>query len=343
MTVRRIRSRSLLVTAAALVPALALAAGCSGGGGAANASQLEKPVLTVAVVPAVDSAGFFVALDQGLFKAQGLTVNFTPVTSSETAIANQAKGTYDITGGNYVSYIQAQQKGTASLDIFAEGSVMEPGTQGIYTLPGSRVTTLAGLEGQTVAINAPDNILFLLTASVLAEHGILPGSVHFASIPFQNMPAELSSNAVSAAVLPEPFASGTEEAQGGVPLVDLDQGATTSFPVEGYVVTKQWAARYPHTLAAFYRALEQGQQLADVSRAAVEQAMVDMPAPFGVSAKTAAVMALDSYPVSTGPPGSVDVVRLKRVVDGMRQFLGFPAFDITSMLMGSGQGHGTTG
>jgi NitT/TauT family transport system substrate-binding protein len=339
MTVRRIHGTTLLVTAAAL----ALAAGCSGGGSTANASRLEKPVLNVAVVPAVDSAGFFVALDQGLFKAQGLTVNFTPVTSSETAIAGQAKGTYDITGGNYVSYIQAQQQRKASLDIFAEGSLMEPGTQGIYTLPGSRVTTLAGLKGQTVAINAPDNILFLLTASVLAEHGIASGSVHFAIIPFQNMPAELSSSAVSAAVLPEPFASGAEETQGGVPLADLDQGATTSFPVEGYVVTRQWAARYPYTLAAFYRALEQGQQLADISRAAVEQAMVDMPAPFGVSAKTAAVMALDSYPVSTGPPGTVDVTRLKRVVDVMRQFLGFPAFDITSMLMGSGQGHGTTG
>jgi NitT/TauT family transport system substrate-binding protein len=339
MAVRRIHGTALLVTAAAL----ALAAGCSGSGSAANASRLEKPVLTVAVVPAVDSAGFFVALDQGLFKAQGLTVNFTPVTSSETAIADQVKGTYDITGGNYVSYIQAQQRGTANLDILAEGSVMEPGTQGIYTLPDSRVTTLADLKGQTVAINAPDNILFLLAASVLAEHGISPQSVHFASIPFQNMPDELSSNAVSAAVMPEPFASGAEEAQGGVPLADLDQGATTSFPVEGYVVTKQWAARYPHTLAAFYTALEQGQQMADVSRAAVEQAMVNMPAPFGVSAKTAAVMALDSYPVSTGPVGSVDEIRLQRVVDVMRQFLGFGRFDLATMLMGGGQGRGATG
>jgi NitT/TauT family transport system substrate-binding protein len=143
--------------------------------------------------------------------------------------------------------------------------------------------------------------------------------------------------------MPEPFASGAEEAQGGVPLVDLGQGATTSFPVEGYVVTKQWAAKYPHTLAAFHTALEQGQQIADLNRAAVEQAMVNMPAPYGVSANTAAVMALDSYPVSAGPPGSVDESRLKRVVDVMRQFLGFPAFDIASMLMGSGQGHGTTG
>jgi NitT/TauT family transport system substrate-binding protein len=213
---------------------------------------------------------------------------------------------------------------------------MGSGTQGIYTMPSSPVTTLAALKGQTVAINAPNNILFLLTASVLTEHGVSPTSVHFASIPFTEMPAELQSGAVSAAVLPEPFASDTEEAQGGVPLADLNQGATTSFPVEGYVVTKRWAAKYPHTLAAFYAALEKGQRIADSSRAAVESAMVNMPAPFGVSAQTAAVMALDSYPVVTGPAGRVDKVRLQRVVDVMRRFLGFPKFDIDSMLMGSG-------
>lgn len=101
------------------------------------------------------------------------------------------------------------------------------------------------------------------------------------------------------------------------------------------MVTKQWAAKYPHTLAAFYTALEEGQRIADASRAAVESAMVDIPAPAGVSAETAAVMALDSYPVSNGPVGSVDKVRLQRVVDVMRQFLGFPKFDINSMLMAS--------
>ena len=217
---------------------------------------------------------------------------------------------------------------------------MEPGTQGIYTLPDSPVANLGDLKGQTVAINAPDNILFLLTASVLAEHGVSPRSVHFASIPFPEMTGELKSAAVSVTVMPEPYASGAEEAQGGVPLADLDQGATTNFPVEGYVVTKKWAAEHPRTLAAFYRALEQGQRIADVSRAAAEQAMVDMPAPFGVSAETAAVMALDSYPVSTGPVGSVDKIRLQRVVDVMRQLLGFGDFDIGSMLMGSASSAG---
>jgi NitT/TauT family transport system substrate-binding protein len=329
MRFRRARGRALLVTAVAL----ALAAGCSSGKGAAGAPSLEKTNLNVAVVPAVDSAGFFVALYQGLFKAQGLNVTFHPAKSSETVIAGQARGVYDITGGNYVSYIQAQQRGQANLYIFAEGSVMQPGAQGIYTMPDSKVRTLTDLKGKTIAINARQNILYLLAASVLAAHGMKPGSVRFTNVPFPDMPTALKNGTISAAVLPEPFASGAEEAEGAEPLVDLDQGATTSFPVAGYVVTKQWAARYPHTLAAFYRALEQGQQTADTSRAWVEQAMMDLPAPFGVSRETAAILALDNYPFSDGPAGSVDRVRLERVVNVMRQFIGFPKFSIDSMLM----------
>jgi len=113
-------------------------------------------------------------------------------------------------------------------------------------------------------------------------------------------------------------------------------GDTANASRLGYVVTKQWAARHPRTLAAFYTALEEGQRMADASRAAVEEAMVEMPARFGVSAQTAAVMALDSYPFSNGPAGSVDKLRLQRVVDVMQPFLGFGKFDIGSMLMGSG-------
>ena len=332
MTTWRMRVRALLITAVAL----GLAAGCSSRSAAPAAPGVEKPDLNVAVVPALDSAGFFVALYGGLFKAEGLNVHFSPATSSETVIAAQAKGKYDITLGNYVSYIQAQQRHEADLYVFAEASVMGPATQGIYTLPNTNVTDLSDLKGKTVAINAPKNILYLLAASVLAEHGISPGRVSFASVPFPKMTAELQSGAVSAALLPEPFASGAEQAQGVVPLADMNQGATTAFPIAGYVVTKQWAKKYPRTLAAFYQALEEGQQIADTNRAAVEQAMMEIPAPFGVSKQTAAVLALDSYPVSHGPVGSIDKIRLERVVNVMRQFIKFGKFDIDSMLMNGG-------
>ena len=48
--------------------------------------------LNVAIVPAADSAGFFVALHEGLFAARGLHVKFMPAISSETVINAQALG-----------------------------------------------------------------------------------------------------------------------------------------------------------------------------------------------------------------------------------------------------------
>src|ERR1700733_7508207 len=151
MVMRRIGKMFPVIAAAtAAILTLTVTACANGGGGPAEAQAqaVEKPDLTVAVVPAVDSAGFFIALYQGLFKAQGLNVKFVPATSSETAIEDQVKGTYDITGGNYVSYIQAQRAGEANLDIFAEGSVMEAGAQTVYTMPDSPVKTLAGLKNK---------------------------------------------------------------------------------------------------------------------------------------------------------------------------------------------------
>jgi ABC-type sugar transport system substrate-binding protein len=85
MRTTRVRGTALLAMGLTLV----LAAGCSSGGGTAHAVGVEKPDLTVAVVPAVDSAGFFVALHEGLFRARGLNVRFVPAVSSETVIADQ--------------------------------------------------------------------------------------------------------------------------------------------------------------------------------------------------------------------------------------------------------------
>ena len=95
------------------------------------------------------------------------------------------------------------------------------------------------------------------------------------------------------------------------------------------------AHRYPRTLAAFDQALEEGQQIADTNRAAVEQAMEALPEPLGLSRETAAVMTLDTYPFSTEAAGAVNQARLQRVVDVMQQFLSFdPAFNINSMPTG---------
>jgi len=286
----------------------------------------------VAVVPAVDSAGFFVALHDGLFAKQGLTIRYTPAVSSDVVINQQIAGQYDITGGNYVSYIQHYVQDRQPLEIIAEGSVMQQGTQAIYTMPNSKIKTLAELKGHLLGINAPLNINYLLAASVLTENGINLTQVHFPSdpIPFPNMAAELAAGKIDAAALPEPFATAAEQQYGAVELADLNQGATDQFPIQGYVVTKSWAERNPGTLRAFIAALAQGQALADTSRHSVEQAMESItggPPKGQIPPIVASVMAVNIYPTA------IDKVRIQRVADVMYQFgLLHARFNVTPMI-----------
>jgi NitT/TauT family transport system substrate-binding protein len=83
----------------------------------------------------------------------------------------------------------------------------------------------------------------------------------------------------------------------------------------------------PETLAAFLRALRQGQEIADTDRGAVEQAMEAHRRSDGVQPAIAAVMTLDTYPLA------IDPVRLQRVPNIMFQFGLLPRrFSIREML-----------
>lgn len=300
----------------------------------ANFGAPEKTTLNVGVVPAMDSAGFFTALHEGLFAKEGLRVNYTPAVSSETAIAQQLKGQLDISAGNYVSYIEYDAQHGSPLEVVAEGSITQQGAQTIFTMPNSHITSLSQLKGKLVGVNAPGNIDYLLDVSVLQQNDINPKSVRFPASPiaFPQMGGMLASGQVAAATLPEPFASQAEQQYGAVPLADLNQGATNNFPIEGYVVTKTWAQQNPNTLKRFLAALEIGQEISDTDRAAVEQAFEALNGPKNgqVTPGIAAVMALDTYPIG------IDATRIQRVADVMYQFgVLKKRFNVSNILMPS--------
>lgn len=126
-----------------------------------------------------------------------------------------------------------------------------------------------------MSVNAPNDIGTLLISSLLIAHGLTPRQVHYTNVSFPGVADALtaSNTPVSASFAPEPFISLGDASKGLQELVDLDQGATQDFPIQGYAVTAQCAKNYPNTLKAFTTALSQGQQIADTDRAAVEAAI----------------------------------------------------------------------
>jgi NitT/TauT family transport system substrate-binding protein len=301
--------RAPLIAAVTMV----LAAGCATAGSNGVLAKPEEPNVTVAAIPAADLAGLYLAQDDGLFAKQGLHVTIEPIPSSQAVIADQLKGQVDISAGSYVAYIAAQAAG-ARFRILAEASTLKPDTRALVTTADSPITTIAGLVGKKIGVNGTNSIGTLLISALLQENGISPKKVRFITDPdgFPAMPGQLQDGAWNAAFLAEPYVTAAGEDYGDRELADLDQGATTSFPVDGYVATRAWAEKYPETAAAFVRAIEAGQALANSDASAVQAAMgMSDKLPSGVTS----LMALPGYPV-----GLVDKTRLQRVATAMLQF-----------------------
>jgi len=292
---------------------MALAAGCSITASTPAPSTPDEPDITIAAIPAVDLVGLYIAQDDGLFAQLGLHVTIEKIPSSQAIIPDQLKGQVDITAGSYVAYISAQAAG-ARFRILAEASTLGPGTRALVTTADSPVTTIGGLAGKKIGVNGTNSIGTLLVSALLAEHGISPKKVNFITDQegFPAMPGQLQDGAWDAAFLAEPYITLAGEEYGAQVLADLDQGATSNFPIDGYVATQAWAQKYPKTAAAFVRAIEEGQAIANSDPAAVQAAMAKYDK---LPPEVTAAMVVSGYPI-----GPVNETHIQRVALAMLQF-----------------------
>jgi NitT/TauT family transport system substrate-binding protein len=288
--------------------------GCSQGTDTATlTAQSEETDITVAALPSGDLAGLYVAKADGFFAQQGLHVTIERIASSQAIISSQLAGKIDIGAGSYVPYISAEASG-ARFRILAEGSILLDGTHVLVVPADSKITTIAELAGKKIGMNGTNSVGTLLISALLAAHGIAPDKVDFVTdaAGFPAMPAALAKGTWSAAFLAEPYVTVAEEKYGERVLSDMNVGTTVNFPISGFVATQAWAAKYPKTAAAFVRAVEEGQAIADTDPAAVRSTMATSD---NLSADITAVMSLASYP--TGP---VDTARIQREANVMLEF-----------------------
>jgi NitT/TauT family transport system substrate-binding protein len=318
-----IRTLSYVSAAAAAFAAAGAIAGCSAAGGTANAATtrpLGQRTITVDSVPAAEEAGLYVAQAQGFFARQGLTVKINPITGGEAGIPDLQSGRAQLVAGNYVSFILAQMAGSfdarpVNMRIIAAGSQIEPGTEALYVMPHSKyqtVTELARAHAR-IGLNTANDVGDVMVGALLEEAGYTLNDINQV-IPPGGFPALLTmlpAGQVDAAWLPEPLGEIAQQQLGATPIADFDQGSLENFPFTGYMGTSQWVKAHPDTVAAFLTALNEGQQMADTDRSAVEAALEKY---MHITPIVAATMSLDSYPLE------LDVPQLQRVADSMFEF-----------------------
>ena len=317
----------------AAIPVVALAACSSGGSSSSVATGPVPEVSTIVIdtVPTADAAGLYIAQDNGYFAKQGLTVKIVPINGGEYGMGDLQTGKAQLIEGNYVSFVLAQIAGKfaapnptnpaeaepskpINMRIIADSSQMQAGNQALYVMPNSPYKTVQALakDHASIAINSANNIAQVLLGSLFTADGLKLNTIHQEVQPaFPLTPHLLATDKFDAAWLPEPFGTEAEQEYGAVQLADFDQGSLQDFPIGTIVGNTPWVQSHPNTVAAFLRAYQEGQQVADTDRAAVEQALVTNA---GVTKEIAATMTLDTYPLV------MDVPVMQRVSDAMYEF-----------------------
>jgi NitT/TauT family transport system substrate-binding protein len=322
--------------AAAAAVAIGSLAGCSPGASAAADPHATPTVVTVDSVPASEEGGLYVAAYEGFFAQQGLTVKIKPITGGEAGIPDLQAGRADLVAGNYVSSILAQMAGKfdgkpADMRIIAAGSELQPGSEALYVMPGSKYKTVASLgqDHARVGLNTANDVGDVMVGALLEDTGYALKDIRQV-VPagaFPDLLKMLPAGKVDAIWLPEPLGTIAEQQLGAVPLADFDQGSMQNFPFTGYIGSTRWVQTHASTVAAFLRALAEGQELADTDRAAVESAMEKYT---GIPPLVADNMSIDSYPLT------MDLPELQRVPDSMYQYGLTPgaksAYQITKMV-----------
>jgi NitT/TauT family transport system substrate-binding protein len=295
--------------AAVLVTAVA---GCSSSAAVPPpASGPEQPDLTVAAVPAEGATGMYVAEQEGLFAKVGLHVTIKTVTSSADVITSILHGSVQVSSGQYAPYIAADAHGAAKMRIIAPGFALGPRVNEVMVGRHSAVKTVADLKGKTIAVNVVNSEVSDLLYTTLAPYGITPAQVHVTAIPFPAMPAALAAGRVAAIYETEPYVTEAAQNFGDQELADVDTGPALNFPVAGYAVLGSWAAKHPRTVAAFAKAIEEGNGIADTNIKELQRAFI---AALHLNPKVADTMATGTFPTT------IDPVKLQQVADLMQRY-----------------------
>jgi NitT/TauT family transport system substrate-binding protein len=276
----------------------------------ASGGGLERSTLKVSVMPTIDLAPFHLAVRNGSFKAEGLTVEFSVAPSGPVSVTKMVSGEADIAYSSYTPFFVAKSQNAADIKLVADGSAAAPNTTMVLATPNSPVKSITDMPGRRVAVTARSTIGDLLTMAALKDKQVDYTGIQWVTMPFPDMAASMLRGDVDAAFLTEPFITQAKQSVGAVPIFDTATGPTADFPTAGYGATAKFVADNPKTVAAFQRVMAKA--TADAAdRAKIEPLMTEFAKVDKDTAAKATLLAFKS---------TLDAGSLQRVPDLMVEF-----------------------
>lgn len=193
-----------------LLLAVLVIAGC---GGPATGSANEGGVTTVRFgsVGGLTDAGLYLADEFGYFSDAGLSVEFSRMDSGPALSNAIATGQLDVAGISVTPGLYSAFSQSIDMKLVGDKQSLRTGFSATRMvahkdfLGADTAATLANLRGRTIAVSAKASSAYMLLRDLLAKHGLGLDDVRVTELSYGNMASALSSKAVDAAIMLEPF------------------------------------------------------------------------------------------------------------------------------------------
>jgi len=275
-------------------------------------SAQQKTNVRVYVIPIIDVAPLYAAIEQGYFEAEGLTVDTLPGSGGAAGIPGLIGGGYDFVFTNIVSAVQAKSQGL-DIQIVAPGSDARdasPDVSAIFGRSGDEIKTGASLNGKTVAVNTRNNIIWLYAREWISATGGDLKQVKFREIPFPQMADAVKGGQVDVAFAVEPFVTMGVADKSLVPVSYPYAEVQPGMSVAQYVTTGEFIKENPDTVRKFARAIGSGAEWVNANMG--EPAHIDLVARYS-KLKPDVIRQLNAAQA----PLKVDVESVQKTIDLM--------------------------
>lgn len=312
-----LRPRRRWLVSLTVVALASVLSGCDALNGPSNAGpvptsgKVEKPSISVGILAAADYAPVKIAQKEGLFAAEGLTVDAKVFPAGPPTLAALAGGHLDITLANYVTFFQAVTKDPpVDMKVVSDCYQANDKSVTLMTPANSTIQSAKDLVGKKVSVHQLNSIADLLLQVLLRDNGIDVKSVDRVEVKFPDIGAALDNNLISAGVEIEPFITENEQKFGQRPTIPVVTGDTADMPLSGYVAMSKFIHDNPKTIAAFQRAMAKAQKLA-TSRKELADVVPELA---GIDRQTASLLNIGTFPIT------LDASRIQRVATLMSTY-----------------------
>ena len=259
---------------------------------------------------------FYVALDKGYYKSEGLDVTILRGQGSIDAIKKVASGAASIGFADAGALVLARSNDSIPVKLLAIVYAQPP--HAIFALADDDIKTPKDLEGKTVADSAFSAIPLIFNVYAQAT-GIDPKKVKWVSAESASLPSLLATGRVDAIgqfTVGEPLIEASVKPRKLVRLAYKD--AELDYYGNGIIATEQTIKDNPDLLKAFVRATLKGMRDAFANSAeagAVMSKYHKQISPEVAAGETELVKELADVPGR--PLGAIDEDRIKRTIDVM--------------------------